>query len=124
MACDVVMSGQRFLICRRSAPVWRFGPRLAQVEKSRIPLCDSERKGYIVQCSPRRDRASVIETPTEVGIPTTERDDAQSEFDPAPTGVQIWRCGYLAPSRTARCYMRSATIVLRQMDAASRPVRQ
>jgi hypothetical protein len=46
------------------------------------------------------------------------------DFDPAPTAVQIWRGGYLAPCRASRCPVRRAPIVLRKIDAAGRPVRQ
>lgn len=41
----------------------------------------------------------------------------QPDFDPAPTTVQIWRCGYLAPCRASRCATSRATIVLRKIDA-------
>jgi hypothetical protein len=48
----------------------------------------------------------------------------EPDFDPAPTAVQIGRCGYLCPCRAARCVVSRATIVLRKIDAAGRPVRQ
>ena len=48
----------------------------------------------------------------------------EPDFNPAPTVVQIWRCGYLAPCRAPRCPVRRATIVLRKLDAAGRPLRQ
>jgi hypothetical protein len=48
----------------------------------------------------------------------------EPDFDPAPTAVQIGRCGYPAPCRAPQCAVRRATIVLRKIDAAGRPVRQ
>lgn len=48
----------------------------------------------------------------------------EPDFDPVPTAVQIGRCPYLAPCRVPRCTVRRATIVLRKIDAAGRPVRQ
>lgn len=48
----------------------------------------------------------------------------QPDFDPRPTAVQIGRCGYLSPCRAPRCAASHATIVLRKIDAAGRPVRQ
>ena len=48
----------------------------------------------------------------------------EPDFNPEPTGVEIWRCGYLAPCRAPRCPARHATINLRKADRAGRPVRQ
>jgi hypothetical protein len=48
----------------------------------------------------------------------------EPDFDPVPTAVQIGRCGYHAPCRAPRCVVSHATIVLRKIDAAGRPVRQ
>src|SRR5260370_1185843 len=48
----------------------------------------------------------------------------EPDFDPAPTAVQIGRCGYACPCRAPRCAESRATIVLRKIDAAGRPVRQ
>jgi hypothetical protein len=48
----------------------------------------------------------------------------EPDFDPLPTAVQIGRCGYACPRRAPRCAKRRATIVLRKIDAAGRPVRQ
>jgi len=48
----------------------------------------------------------------------------EPDFDPAPTAVQIGRCGYLSPCRAPRCATSYTTIVLRKIDAAGRPVRQ
>jgi len=48
----------------------------------------------------------------------------EPDFDPVPTAVQIGRCGYPAPCRAPRCAAGRATIVLRKIDAAGRPVRQ
>jgi hypothetical protein len=48
----------------------------------------------------------------------------EPDFDPAPTAVQIGRCGYLCPCRAPRCAVQRATIVLRKLDAAGRPLRQ
>jgi hypothetical protein len=48
----------------------------------------------------------------------------QPDFNPAATAVQIGRCGYLCPCRALRCDRNRATIVLRKLDAAGRPVRQ
>jgi len=48
----------------------------------------------------------------------------EPDFDPVPTAIQIGRCGYPAPCRAPRCLVRRATIVLRKIDAAGRPVRQ
>jgi hypothetical protein len=48
----------------------------------------------------------------------------EPDFNPEPTAIQIWRCGYLAPCRAPRCPTSRATIVLRQIDASGRPVRQ
>ena len=48
----------------------------------------------------------------------------QPDFYPAPTAVQTGRCGYLLPCRAPRCAGSRATIVLRKIDAAGRPVRQ
>lgn len=48
----------------------------------------------------------------------------EPNFDPLPTAVQIGRCGYACPCRAPRCAERRATIVLRKIDAAGRPVRQ
>jgi len=46
------------------------------------------------------------------------------DFDPQPTAVQIGRCGYLCLYRAPRCIQTRATIVLRKIYAAGRPVRQ
>jgi len=48
----------------------------------------------------------------------------EPDFDPAPTAVQIGRCGYPALCRVQRCRVRRATTVLRKIDAAGRPIRQ
>ena len=48
----------------------------------------------------------------------------EPDFNPAATAVQIGRCGYLCPCRAPRCARNRATIVLRKMDAAGRPIRQ
>jgi len=48
----------------------------------------------------------------------------EPDFDPVPTAVQIGRCGYAAQCRAPRCAAHAATIVLRKVDAAGRPVRQ
>jgi hypothetical protein len=48
----------------------------------------------------------------------------EPDFNPAATAVQIGRCGYQCPCRAPRCAVRRATIVLRKLDAAGRPVRQ
>lgn len=48
----------------------------------------------------------------------------EPDFDPEPTAVQIGRRGYLCPCRAPRCATSRATIVLRKIDAAGRPVRQ
>jgi hypothetical protein len=48
----------------------------------------------------------------------------EPDFNPAATAVQIGRCGYLCPCRAPRCDVSRATIVLRKLDAAGRPVRQ
>jgi hypothetical protein len=48
----------------------------------------------------------------------------EPNFDPVPTAVQIGRCGYPVPCRAPRCAASHATIVLRKIDAAGRPVRQ
>ena len=48
----------------------------------------------------------------------------EPDFDPAATAVQIGRCGYLSRCRAPRCAAMRATIVLRKIDAAGRPVRQ
>jgi hypothetical protein len=48
----------------------------------------------------------------------------EPNFDPVPTTIQIGRCGYLCPCRAPRCARNRATIVLRKIDAAGRPVRQ
>ncbi len=48
----------------------------------------------------------------------------EPDFNPAPTAVQIGRCGYSAPCRAPRCTAGRATVVLRKIDAAGRPVRQ
>jgi hypothetical protein len=42
----------------------------------------------------------------------------EPDFDPAPTAVQIGRCGYAAPCRAPRCAASHATIVLRKIDTA------
>ena len=46
------------------------------------------------------------------------------DFNPEATAIQIGRCGYLCPCRAPRCARDRATIVLRKLDAAGRPVRQ
>ena len=46
------------------------------------------------------------------------------DFDPVPTAVQIGWCGYQCPCRAPRCEAIRATIILRKIDAAGRPVRQ
>jgi hypothetical protein len=48
----------------------------------------------------------------------------EPDFDPAPTAVQIGRCSYPASCRAPHCTVHHATIVLRKIDAAGRPVRQ
>jgi len=48
----------------------------------------------------------------------------EPDFNPGPTGVEIWRCGYLAPWGSLRCSASRATTNLRKVDAAGRPVRQ
>jgi len=48
----------------------------------------------------------------------------EPDFNPVPTAVQIERCGYAVPCRAPQCPVRRATIVLRKIDAAGRPVRQ
>jgi hypothetical protein len=48
----------------------------------------------------------------------------EPDFNPLPTAVQIGRCGYATPCRAPRCARNRATIVLRKIDAAGRPVRQ
>ena len=48
----------------------------------------------------------------------------EPDFNPAATAVQIGRCAYLCSCRAPRCSMSRATIVLRKIDAAGRPVRQ
>ena len=55
-----------------------------------------------------------------------DRDEMMLEpdFDPVPTAVQIGRCGYPAHCRAPRCPVSRATILLRKIDAAGRPVRQ
>jgi len=45
-------------------------------------------------------------------------------FNSIPTAVQIGRCGYVCPCRAPRCAGKRARIVLRNLDAAGRPVRQ
>jgi hypothetical protein len=48
----------------------------------------------------------------------------EPDFDPQPTAVQIGYCGYVCPCRAPRCTQTRATIVLRKIDSAGRPVRQ
>ena len=48
----------------------------------------------------------------------------EPDFNPAPTAVQIGRCGYLCPCRAPRCDGNRAMIILRKLDAAGRPLRQ
>jgi hypothetical protein len=48
----------------------------------------------------------------------------EPDFNPEATAIQIGRCGYLCPCRAPRCARERATIVLRKLDAAGRPVRQ
>ena len=48
----------------------------------------------------------------------------EPDFNPVPTAVQIGRCGYVVACRAPRCTAGRATIVLRKIDAAGRPVRQ
>ena len=48
----------------------------------------------------------------------------EPDFNPEPTAVQIGRCGYVYPCKAPRCARSRATIVLRKLDAAGRPVRQ
>jgi hypothetical protein len=48
----------------------------------------------------------------------------EPDFDPVPTAVEIGRCAYACPCRAPRCAEGRATIVLRKIDAAGRPVRQ
>ena len=46
------------------------------------------------------------------------------DFDPKPHAVEIGRCGYACPCRAPRCAQSRATIVLRKIDIAGRPIRQ
>jgi len=48
----------------------------------------------------------------------------EPNFDPVPTAVQIGRCGYPVACRAPRCATSRATIALRKIDAAGRPVRR
>jgi len=48
----------------------------------------------------------------------------EPDFNPAPTAVQIGRCGYPSQCRAPRCEASRAAIVLRKIHAAGRPVRQ
>ena len=48
----------------------------------------------------------------------------EPDFNPAAAAVQIGHCGYLCPCRAPRCAGHRATIVLRKLDAAGRPIRQ
>ena len=48
----------------------------------------------------------------------------EPDFNPAPTGVEIWRCGYPAPCRAPRCPASLVTTNLWKVDRAGRPVRQ
>jgi hypothetical protein len=47
----------------------------------------------------------------------------EPDFDPAPTAVRIYRCGYASPCRARGCPKR-ATLIAEKVDAAGRHVRQ
>ncbi len=47
----------------------------------------------------------------------------EPDFDPAPTAVRIYRCGYVSPCRALEC-PRRATLIAEKVDAAGRHVRQ
>jgi hypothetical protein len=48
----------------------------------------------------------------------------EPDFNPEATAVQIGRCGYPCSCRAPRRPGARATVVLRKVDAAGRPVRQ
>jgi hypothetical protein len=47
----------------------------------------------------------------------------EPDFDPAPTTVRIYRCGYVSPCRARGCRKR-ARLIAEKVDAAGRHVRQ
>lgn len=47
----------------------------------------------------------------------------QPDFDPAPTAVRIYRCGYVSKCKKRGC-LEPATLVAEKVDAAGRHVRQ
>ena len=47
----------------------------------------------------------------------------QPDFDPAPTAVRIYRCGYVSRCKARGC-PRRATLIAEKVDTAGRHVRQ
>src|SRR5258708_434510 len=43
---------------------------------------------------------------------------------PEPASVRVYRCAYSAPCRAPRCRPQPATLILRKLDAAGRPLKQ
>ena len=48
----------------------------------------------------------------------------EPDFNPEPAGVQVYRCAYFSPCRAPKCRPLRATVILRKLDAAGRPLRQ
>ncbi len=46
----------------------------------------------------------------------------EPDFDPAPTAVRIYQCGYVSPCRARGCLKRA--LIAEKVDAAGRHVRQ
>ena len=46
------------------------------------------------------------------------------DFNPEPASVRVYRCGYSSQCRAPRCRPLPATVILRKLDAAGRPIRQ
>ncbi len=48
----------------------------------------------------------------------------EPDFNPEPASVSVYRCAYVSPCRATRCRPLRATVILRKLDAAGRPIRQ
>jgi hypothetical protein len=107
---------------------WAAARRPSMVIFQIFPLPDSRNPSLIIGFRARRiitfHRSVSPESSRQMQRIDRDETMLEPDFDPVPTAVQIARCGYPAPCRAPRCTVRRATIVLRKIDAAGRPVRQ